>query len=44
MPKEYRPELYEPRISPELNRDLWLVGISGFICFVLGFLCCAMWF
>lgn len=37
-------ELYETKISPELSRDLWLIGISVFIGAVLGFLGCAMWF
>jgi len=41
---EYKPKLYEQRISPELSRDLWIMGISLFIGFVLGFLFCAMWF
>lgn len=37
-------ELYETKISPELSRYLFVMGISAFLGFVLGFLLCAMWF
>jgi len=44
MPAEYKPELYEPTISEELQKILFYLMVSGISGFIVGFVVAVIFF